>query len=84
MTWKHFIPFYGKKKVKKKIREIKHVGISFPVVIGTSFTKLIESVVVGSQYFWNWMLVLTVTCVGYVYWDTLEKLESKAEDKLSS
>lgn len=45
MTWKSYIPLYGKRSVRKKVSELESEGKSLPVIFGVLVTKIFEALV---------------------------------------
>jgi hypothetical protein len=80
MSWKSFLPTFGEKSVRDRIKEIENIAVSFPVFLATSVSKSFESFLVGSPHFWEWLGASVVISVVYVYWDVLAKAERKVED----
>lgn len=79
MSWKCFIPTFGEKSVRNRIKEIENIAVSFPVFLATSVTKSFESFLVGGEHLWEWVLASIVISLVYVYWDVLVKAEEKVE-----
>lgn len=46
MTWKSFVPMYGKKSVRNKIAELEDEAATLPIIFGVLSTKVIEQLVV--------------------------------------
>lgn len=47
MTWKSWIPGYGKHSVRKKLRELDQAGVGIPMIIILLLTKGIELLIKG-------------------------------------
>lgn len=78
---KEFLPFTGNRKVRERIRDIKHIELSLPILLATSITKIYESFVAGSSDVWNWMLSTLLICIVYIYWDIIREKTEKLEVK---
>lgn len=84
MTWKSFIPMYGKKTVRRKVAELEDEAQSLPIVFGMLLGKVIEQLVV-----FNFMdaakfgLACVVIAVVYVYRHEAKKKAEEVKEEIS-
>lgn len=85
MSFREWIPKRGDKKVRKKLRDLEHIKVGFPVLLSSSIMKIYESLVVGSfNQAWRWITAFFLIFLLYIYEDEVskkaEEVKEKAED----
>lgn len=84
MTWKSFIPMYGKKTVRRKVAELEDEAQSLPIVFGMLLGKVIEQLVVfqfvdAAKFGLSALLIAVV----YVYRREAKKKAEEVKDEIA-
>jgi len=88
VTWKSWIPYYGDRTVRKKLRELDSAGIGAPMIIILFLQKTFELILkeLGTELpiplWFTFLLATTFTFTLYVYQNQLSQAKDKAKEKV--
>jgi len=79
---KDWIPYYGDKSVRKKIRELKNSGMAIPVLFSVGFTKVIEKLINSNvSMMLRWSVYTLSIGFFYIYWSELDQIKEDVKEK---
>lgn len=87
VTWKSWIPGYGDKDVRRKLRELDKAGIGIPMIIILMLQKSFELIVkefddnLPTPLWLTFMLTAALTFTGYVYDKSIREKAEKTKEK---